>query len=417
MMPLANHVPIPKNGVDYRGKVVLAPMVRAGTLPTRILSLRYGADLVWGPETVDRSMIGTTRRVNPVTKTIEFTRPPSHSTKDAQGEVRESVIFRIHPELESRKLIFQIGTASPETAVQASKVVARDVAGIDVNAGCPKPFSTTGGMGAALLEVPDLLCSILRSLVKEVGAVYEIGISVKIRLLKSLERTEALVRALCQTGIVGLTIHCRTPDMRPRQRVLREHLSALAEICREAGVACLMNGDVDSREQALALIKEYRLDGAMIARGAESNPSCFRLTKDGGLVAWLPLAQEYLRIAMEVDNNFSNSKWMLAKLIPGKSPLYIGAQKSKDYKTLCSVLETPALLELAQAVDIRIGLSPMAQSATSEDKSGNIVGSISAAGRKRKRVETEEETAELNSDLIDGRQLLKASAATATATE
>lgn len=41
-------VPIPARGVDYRGKVVLAPMVRSGELPSRLLALQYGADLVWG---------------------------------------------------------------------------------------------------------------------------------------------------------------------------------------------------------------------------------------------------------------------------------------------------------------------------------------------------------------------------------
>lgn len=41
-------IAIPQNGVDYRGKVVLAPMVRSGELPMRLVSLKYGADLVWG---------------------------------------------------------------------------------------------------------------------------------------------------------------------------------------------------------------------------------------------------------------------------------------------------------------------------------------------------------------------------------
>lgn len=45
---MAARVPIPKNGVDYRGCVVLAPMVRSGELPSRLLALKYGADLVWG---------------------------------------------------------------------------------------------------------------------------------------------------------------------------------------------------------------------------------------------------------------------------------------------------------------------------------------------------------------------------------
>lgn len=46
--PEPTRVPIPRNGVDYRGCVVLAPMVRSGELPSRLLALKYGADLVWG---------------------------------------------------------------------------------------------------------------------------------------------------------------------------------------------------------------------------------------------------------------------------------------------------------------------------------------------------------------------------------
>ena len=33
--------------LDYGGKVILAPMVRIGKLPTRLLALEYGADIVY----------------------------------------------------------------------------------------------------------------------------------------------------------------------------------------------------------------------------------------------------------------------------------------------------------------------------------------------------------------------------------
>ena len=33
--------------MEYANKVILAPMVRIGTLPTRLLALRYGADIVY----------------------------------------------------------------------------------------------------------------------------------------------------------------------------------------------------------------------------------------------------------------------------------------------------------------------------------------------------------------------------------
>src|SRR3984885_12814828 len=124
-------------------------------------------------------MIGTTRKVNESLATIDFTRLPSHGSKEPDKNLKESLIYRIHPEREGRRLIFQIGTADPARAVQAARIVAGDVAGIDVNAGCPKPFSTSGGMGAALLQTPDKLCSILEALVREVASEFEIGISVK----------------------------------------------------------------------------------------------------------------------------------------------------------------------------------------------------------------------------------------------
>jgi tRNA-dihydrouridine synthase 2 len=109
------------------------------------------------------------------------------------------VIYRLDPVREKGRLVFQIGTANPDLAVQAAKVVAADVSGIDVNSGCPKPFSTSGGMGAALLRTPDKLVSILEALVREVGQPYQIGISVKIRILETPELTEALVSRLVRT--------------------------------------------------------------------------------------------------------------------------------------------------------------------------------------------------------------------------
>jgi tRNA-dihydrouridine synthase 2 len=50
--------------IEYRNKLVLAPMVRSGTLPVRLLSLYYGAGLVWTPEIVDKAIIGAERIVD-----------------------------------------------------------------------------------------------------------------------------------------------------------------------------------------------------------------------------------------------------------------------------------------------------------------------------------------------------------------
>ena len=340
MTSTPKRVPIPKNGVDYRGKVVLAPMVRSGECPSRLLALKYGADLVWGPETIDKALIGTTRHVNTATNTVDFTRFSSNGNKNGAVPVdqRESLIYRLHPEREGKNFVYQIGTSDPATAVEAANLIAKDVAGIDVNAGCPKPFSTLGGMGAALLKTPEKLCSILRALVTEVGTPHEIGISVKIRILDTAEQTETLVRQLCATGITGLTVHCRTTPMRPREAAIRDQLRMVANVCREAGVACLMNGDVFSREEALGLITEYACDGAMIATAAETNPSVFRLATDGGKAGWQEIVKEYVKAALEVENSWGNTKYLLGQMIPGKQPAYKAMTVTKSYSELVKAL-------------------------------------------------------------------------------
>ena len=354
---LPPRVPIPRHGVDYRGAVALAPMVRSGELPTRLLALRYGADLVWGPETVDRALIGTARRRNPHTGTIDFTRHPSNGGRPLPAGAKESVIYRLHPEKEKGKLIFQLGTAHPDTAVKAARLVAADVAGIDVNAGCPKPFSTTGGMGAALLRDPERLAAILRALVGSVGAEHAIGISVKIRLLPEPDETRALVRQLVGTGITGLTVHCRTPAMRPRERAIRAQLRDVVGLCRAAGVACLMNGDVAGRDEAVRLAEEYGADGALIATAAEANPSVFRPAAEGGPAPWREVVEGYVRCALAVDNKWANTKFMMHQLLPGKSPEGRQTHELKNYEHLVGVMGMQEeLAEKAKEVDERIGL-------------------------------------------------------------
>ncbi|RPA86933.1 FMN-linked oxidoreductase [Ascobolus immersus RN42] len=339
---------VPRAPFNTPNSCVLAPMVRSGELPTRLVSLAYGADLVWGPEVVDRAIIGTKRIWNEKIGCVDFIKPHKRQADgqsvvegappdDASTDVGDlgKLIFRTKPSVEKGKVIFQLGTANPELAVEAAKIVAGDVAGIDLNSGCPKHFSVHSGMGAALLRTPDLLTEILRQLVTQVGSPFNIPISVKIRLLEDTEKTLELVRRLTQTGISHLTIHCRTTPMRPRERAIRNDLAAIAQICHDAGITCFANGDVASRTHSDELCKEYGVDGCMIATSAESNPSVFSTEGPKG---WEEVADLYTKTALEVRNHSSNTKFMLARIVPGKQSIYQSLCQSKGYEALCKVL-------------------------------------------------------------------------------
>lgn len=56
--------PTARKRLDYDGKLILAPMVRIGTLPMRLLALDYGADIVYTEELIDRKLLRSIRREN-----------------------------------------------------------------------------------------------------------------------------------------------------------------------------------------------------------------------------------------------------------------------------------------------------------------------------------------------------------------
>lgn len=204
-------------------------MVRIGTLPMRLLALQYGADIVYSPEIIDRRLINSSRIVNEELGTVDFI------------DDKQNLNIRIHPDEKSR-LIVQIGSANPEYAVQAARKVEKDVAGIDLNCGCPKKFSVVGGMGSALLENPDLLKKILTALVESCT----VPVTCKIRLLEakdgktSVERTTELLKMIESTKVSAVAIHCRFIPQRPREPA---HWDILKQLAGSVNIPVIANGD------------------------------------------------------------------------------------------------------------------------------------------------------------------------------
>ncbi|GAA5938242.1 tRNA-dihydrouridine(20) synthase (NAD(+)) [Sporobolomyces koalae] len=322
--------------LPYAVGMHLAPMVRIGTLPTRLVSLDAGAQLVWGPEIVDKAIIGATRTVDPNTGVVSFSK-------------HNRTIFECHP-LEKPRLIFQLGSADPKLAVEALRVIEHDVAGVGLNCGCPKSFSLQGGMGAALLKDPERLCSILKALVGSTS----LPIDAKIRLLPlpegssspaSDEPTIPLIDQILATGVKCLTVHCRTQTMRSSEPALHSRLQAItqhhAETSNEIPIVC--NGDVTGdgslvdRERGDSewgnfdqVCRETGVASVMIARAAESNPTCFdRSGLQDPITVVIP---KMLKIAILTKNHFANTKYVLNAINLHHSPTPPTREVNRDIK-------------------------------------------------------------------------------------
>ena len=109
-----------KESAKYKG-AILAPMVRIGTLPMRLLCIEQGATLVYSEEIIDHRLMNCQ----------QFNRSEWVEWKLT---VDDNPVFQT-TEREKDKVILQLGTADPARAVKAAKLVEEHVAGIDVNMG------------------------------------------------------------------------------------------------------------------------------------------------------------------------------------------------------------------------------------------------------------------------------------------
>ena len=158
----------------------------------------------------------------------------------------------------------------------------------------------------------------------------------------------------------------------------------IGDICRATGVACLMNGDVRNRDEALGLVEEYGVDGAMIATAAEANSSAFRTRTEGGLLPWQEVVKEYVKTAIEVDNRWGNTKFLLSQLMPGKFPLYTKVTQAKNYTQICEILEYEDFYDKARDLDERLGLTILSGKALRKAMNKKNE-SVKAAGAARKK--------------------------------
>lgn len=281
---------------SYENKIILAPMVRIGTLPMRLLALRYGADLVYTEELIDWKFLRSKRRYNDILNTVDYV-----------DQTDGTIVFRTCNE-EKERVILQLGTCNAERALKVAKLVEKDVAAIDINMGCPKEFSIKGGMGVALLAQPEKACNILKTLVDNLS----IPVTCKIRILQTPEETLEVVEKLVSSGIKAIGIHGRTRDERPQHAV---HTDVIKYVAERISVPVIANGGSKEIEKHADIYKFKEMTGCssvMIARAAEWNCSIFRKE---GLLPMDTVIEEYLKLAVEYDNSPSNTKYCVQNIL------------------------------------------------------------------------------------------------------
>jgi tRNA-dihydrouridine synthase len=144
------------------------------------------------------------------------------------------------------------------------------VAGIDLNFGCPMAKICKKGVGGGLLDEPETMDAILAEMSQEI----EFPLSVKIRIgVEDASKFEQIIGVLAKYNLNFVTVHARTVRGLYSEKVNFDYVKLAKDALKCKVIA---NGDINSAEQALAVVELTHCSGVMIGRAAVRNPFIFR---------------------------------------------------------------------------------------------------------------------------------------------
>jgi len=195
------------------------------------------------------------------------------SRPDLQASLKTS--RRANHEGEPGPIAVQIaGTDATMMADAARYNIDRGAQIIDINMGCPAKKVCHKWAGSALMQDEALALQIIEAVV---AACQPQGVPVTLKMrtgwCAGARNAPVLARAAEAAGVQMVTVHGRTREQGYKGQAEHETVAAIKAALRIPVVA---NGDIDSPQQAQAVLQATGCDAVMIGRAAQGRPWLFR---------------------------------------------------------------------------------------------------------------------------------------------
>ena len=229
--------------VTLKNNILLAPMAGITNLPFRIICEQYDPGLVCTEMVSSKGLF-------------------YHDEKTKQ---------LLNMENEKRPIAAQIFGNDLEAMKYSAKEVSKIADIIDINMGCPAPKIVKNGDGSKLLLDLNLASKIIETVVKEAT------VPVTVKMRKGWDNSHIVAVELAkiaeEKGVSAITIHGRT---REEFYTGTADWDIIKEVKKAVSIPVIGNGDVKTKEDALAMFEQTKVDGIMIGRASIGNPWIFR---------------------------------------------------------------------------------------------------------------------------------------------
>lgn len=261
--------------VDFKDKLILAPLTTVGNLPFRRLCKKFSCDIT----IAEMSLCSSLLNGNP----SEWSHLKRHESEDVFG--------------------VQITGTHPEMVTKICKVIGDncELDFLDFNCGCPTEWIYQSGAGAGLMNRP----SKLRKMIAGAAMVTKVPITIKMRSGCTEDRNIAhnlvnsVIKPFTSKYIGAITIHGRSRNQRYTKLADWSYINQCARFAGDIPV--IGSGDCISWQDYYENLQKYEsISGVMLARGALISPWLFTEIKERR--TWDISSRERLDIVKDFAN-------------------------------------------------------------------------------------------------------------------